>query len=47
LPTRQTVALVGDDKPIIRMARANKVDDGGFDVVQSRTVEDAFVFPTQ
>jgi CheY-like chemotaxis protein len=46
-PTRQPVALVVDDEPIIRMDTADMVEDEGFDVVQARTVEDAYDFLTQ
>jgi len=44
---RQPVALVVDDEPIVRMDTADMVEDEGFDVVQARTVEDAYGFLTR
>jgi CheY-like chemotaxis protein len=41
---RQPLALVVDDEPVIRMDIADLVADEGFDVVEARTIENAFEF---
>lgn len=45
--SRQPVALVVDDEPVIRMDTADMVEDEGFNVVQARTVKDAYDFLTK
>ena len=42
----QPIALVVDDEPLIRMDTADMVADEGFEVIEARTVEDAFKFLT-
>jgi len=44
---RPPLALVVDDEPIVRMDMADMVEDEGYNVIQARTVEDAFDFLTQ
>lgn len=39
------IALVVDDEPLIRMDKADMVADEGFDVIEARTVDEAFLFP--
>ena len=38
------IALVVDDEPLIRMDKADMVADEGFDVIEARTVDEAFLF---
>jgi CheY-like chemotaxis protein len=42
--TQAPVALVVDDKPVIRMDTADMVFEEGFDVVEVRTADEAFRF---
>lgn len=42
----QPIALVVDDEPLIRMDTAEMVADEGFEVIEARTVDDAFKFLT-
>lgn len=43
----QPVALVVDDEPLIRMDTAEMIEDEGFNVVEARTVDDAYRFLSQ
>jgi len=43
-PTSQPIALVVDDEPLIRMDTADLVADEGFQVIEARTVDDAYKF---
>jgi DNA-binding NtrC family response regulator len=42
----QPIALVVDDEPLVRMDTAEMVADEGFEVIEARTVEDAFKYLT-
>lgn len=41
---RPPLALVVDDEPLIRMDTADLVAEEGFDVIEARTVDEAFAF---
>lgn len=43
-PTSQPIALVVDDEPLIRMDTADMVADEGFQIIEARTVDDAYKF---
>jgi DNA-binding NtrC family response regulator len=42
--TPTPVALVVDDEPLIRMSAADMVADEGFEVIEARTVDEAYRF---